>query len=241
MVNETASGVEPVGPDAAANRCETHSRSRHVAGIRLTRSRARRVKGGAHSRLGIGKRRRIVDENEVHIAGKIQLARAQLAHCQHGESTAPRRRRRVRQAQVAAIVSTTEQMRGGQTQGAVGKIGQRAGHLVQRPRTADIGRSPPPGPTARLAARISLATAARDSSGVTAPSRLSARSADRIRAFGADRQQRVRAAQGQLGQIGAVAAQAIEHRAETATVDLRKRLTQPPGGVAVARAWETGT
>ncbi len=86
----------------------------------------------------IGMRFRVEDKDEVHIAGKVEFPRAELAHREHAEAAAALRGGRVRQAQIAAVVRGAQQMRGGYPKRALREIGEGTGHLGERPAVFDI-------------------------------------------------------------------------------------------------------
>jgi hypothetical protein len=84
---------------------------------------------------GIG----VMQEHEIDIAGIVQLARAELAHCQHHEAGAGFGIGRVGQHEVAAIVARAQEMRDGAVQAGFGEFGQSARDAVELPDAADIG------------------------------------------------------------------------------------------------------
>ena len=179
----------------------------------------------------------VEDEDEVHIAGKIQLARAELAHRDHGETRAARRSAGVRQAQFPAVMRGAQQVGRGDAQRALGQVRQHARYLAQSPRAADIGHGGGQCdlPLCRAQQRAGFGPAQIGCHGHQAAER---QVANRVRSLGEHRPQRVRLAAGQFGQIGAVATQAVEHAAERRVDRSGERLPQPGGGIRVGSGWK---
>ena len=117
-----------------------HQIARH-AGENLTRAGCAgvAVRAGGFARFGIGVDGWVVEKDQVDIAGIIQLARAEFAHGEHHEAAAPFGGGGMRQAQFTRGMGLAQQMGGGDAQGAVGEIRQRAGDLAEAPLVADVG------------------------------------------------------------------------------------------------------
>ena len=87
---------------------------------------------------------RIVEQDEVDIAGIIQLASAELAHAEHREAAlvldVPWGRLRVGQVKASlALRGAPQQVRAGEVEGGLGELGQRMGDLREPPGARDVG------------------------------------------------------------------------------------------------------
>ncbi len=81
----------------------------------------------------------IEEDDEIDVAGIIQLKGAHLAHGDHDIARALLRLRRIARLQLAALNRIAEKEAHRRAHRRVGKIGQGAGDLLQRPDPADVG------------------------------------------------------------------------------------------------------
>ena len=82
---------------------------------------------------------RVVDQDEVDIAGIVQLARAQLAHAEHHQAALGEHAATPRQRERAAAGRRAQTEGDACIQCRLGQGGQRGRDLAQRPHAADIG------------------------------------------------------------------------------------------------------
>jgi len=179
----------------------------------------------------------IVQQDEVDIAGIVQLARAELAHAEHGEAAVPFRFVGVGQTQFAAVVRGAQKICDRGVQGCLGEVGQRLGDALQVPHPADIGDGGDQGDDAFGGAQRGGQLRVWRRRGAGGDRRHG--SLHRRLGSGAHAQaQRRRLAHREVGQVGAVAAQAAQHgpggrvagKPRLGAAERGEPLQQPPGG-----------
>ena len=166
---------------------------------------------GAGGVAVVNTRVRIVQQDEVDIAGIVQFARAELAHAKDGETARLFRLLGVGQAQLAAVVGGAQQVRDRGAQSRLGEVGQRLGDADEVPGAADIGDGGDQGDDAFGGAQRARQPGARRRRGVAGGDR---RHGPLYRRLGPGlhaQAQRRRLAHDEVGQVGAVAAQAAQH------------------------------
>ncbi len=92
------------------------------------------IGGSGGINWGIG----IIENNEIDIRGEVQFTRAQLAHAEDSETAADGGVIGIGQVKFPRVVGGTQQMRDRQRQGSLGQGGQGARDLLQLPKPADI-------------------------------------------------------------------------------------------------------
>ena len=189
---------------------------------------------------------RVVQQDEVDIAGVVQFAGAELAHAKHGEAAIALRRGGVGQAQMARLVPGQQQMRDRSLEGGLGKVAQCLRHAFERPQPADIGdrggeRDDPLG----LAQR-------RREGGARHAGRQRGQHAQRLgrHMVGPQLQQiaqRGGFAQCQFRQIWRIAAERAQQAARPAlrqprlgAPEIGETFDQPVGGARIGRSWPVG-
>ena len=98
---------------------------------------------------GRAKTRRVEQDDQVDIAGIIQLERAELAHAEHDHAARSHGVFGVAQRKVALFAELAQRKIESGVDCVVGKAAERFGHLMQRPDATDIGKrrqqgDPPP-------------------------------------------------------------------------------------------------
>ncbi len=94
-------------------------------------------------RLGIlrqGRRRRVVEHDEIDVARVVELERAHLAHRQHDVAAADLRLRLVFWREAAGARGLGQHEAGGGIDRGIGQVGERARRPHHRPHAADIGQ-----------------------------------------------------------------------------------------------------
>ena len=168
---------------------------------------------------------RVVEQDEVDIAGIVQLGGAELAHAEHGEAAPLRGRGGIGQADLACVMRGAQEMRDREAERRLGQRGERARHPLELPDAADIGdrgrqRHLPLG----LAQRGGDTVAARGGRGIGESGH-----GARHHGVGPARGQLAQArglTQSEVGEIGAVAAEGAQHGAEPGLA------REPCGGAA---------
>ncbi len=155
----------------------------------------------------------VVDQDEVDIAGIIQLARAQLAHAEHHQAALGQQAAPARHMQRAACRRSTQGEAEARVQRGLGEGGERLGNLLQRPHAADIGQRRRQGDPA-----LGLAQGRRHGRPVCGGGQpchaLQRGSDDRLRTVAPDQAQDGGLPDGEVSQVRAVAAECREHRGE---------------------------
>ena len=152
----------------------------------------------------------VVDQDEVDIAGIVQLARAQLAHAEHHQAALRQHAAAAGQLQCAAGGRGKQGKGDAGVQGGFGQGGQCLGDLLQGPYAADVGQC-----RGECHAPLGLA----QGGGQRGPVRVrrAARhgaqggGGDRVRPVPPQAAQHGGLPQSQVRQIGAVAAQRLQH------------------------------
>ena len=89
----------------------------------------------------VGRDLLVEEDDDVDVAGIVQLAGAELAHAEDDEAGALFRGLRVGQGELAPIVQGAEQVGTDGAQRHASDIRERAGHALQRPYRSDVGHA----------------------------------------------------------------------------------------------------
>ena len=89
----------------------------------------------------VGRNLLVEEDDDVDVAGIVQLAGAEFAHAEDDEAGALFRGLRVGQGELAPIVQGAEQVGTDGAQRHASDIRERAGHALQRPYRSDVGHA----------------------------------------------------------------------------------------------------
>ncbi len=184
-----------------------------------------------------------MEQNEIDIAGIVEFAGSELAHRQHGEAAAGLGIGGVGQQQVTTIVAGAQQMGDSAVQRRLGQCRQRRGHAVERPDAAYIGDSRGQRDLALGLAQLGCELWLGECRLDLGQSVHGARH-DHLRAAQNQQSQGRVFAQCEIGEIGAVAAQAYQQLVANTigqpclgSPEGGKSFEQPPGRSGIGWCW----
>ena len=153
-------------------------------------------------------------DDQVEIAGIVQLERAELAHAEHGDARGCLRVGRVAELELAALGGFQQGLAQGPTDRQIGKAAERPGDLLERPAIEDVGERHRERHLALVSAQRrheALAGAERN-----VPGLLDQALDHLVGSVGQDGAYQIRLRQRQFAEIGAVAE---EHRDRALEID----------------------